>query len=277
MTPGAEDRAGQEQASRGPASRAPGGGGRLGGALGFSLVLHGLVALALWQGAAEPERVAPRPPEALEVELVWRRAAGRGAGASGPAAPERSAEPVKPPPRRRAPRAVSRPEPAAPDEPAQPEPAPRLVVPGLLPVLGMRSSALETVDGAAASEGGAGGGEAGGGASGASGASGAGGEAELQAYREGLSRQVGRQRRYPARAVRLRQEGTARVRERLHRDGSLAGPPRLEGSSRFRVLDLEALRMVEAAAPFAPLPASLPQEPVEFVIPVSFSLRAAAG
>jgi len=170
-------------------------------------------------------------------------------------------------------------EPVVPSEPVSSEPVPRLVVPGLLPVLAMGSAASGSADGDAAGDGGGGGEEVGpaGGGVGASGAGGAGEESELLAYREGLSRRVGRQRRYPARAVRLRLEGTARVRVRLYRDGSLAGPPRLEGSSRFRVLDQEALRMVEAAAPFAPLPASLRREPVEFVIPVNFSLRAAAG
>jgi TonB family protein len=68
-------------------------------------------------------------------------------------------------------------------------------------------------------------------------------------------------------------EGTALVWVRVNRDGSLAAPPRLEGSSRFRVLDAEALRMVEAAAPFSPLPPEPPWESAEFVIPVSFSLR----
>lgn len=103
------------------------------------------------------------------------------------------------------------------------------------------------------------------------------GASELVAYREHLSRRVTRQRRYPAQAVRLGLEGTALVRVRINHDGGLAAPPRLEGSSRFRVLDVEALRMVEAAAPFAPLPSELSREAAEFVIPVSFSLRAAAG
>jgi TonB family protein len=102
--------------------------------------------------------------------------------------------------------------------------------------------------------------------------------AAIQAYLRQLSRHVMGKRHYPAQAMRLGMEGTAKVRVRLHRDGSLAAPPRLEGSSRFPVLDAEALRMVEAAAPFAPLPAVLlPREPAEFVIPVSFSLRVAAG
>ena len=103
------------------------------------------------------------------------------------------------------------------------------------------------------------------------------GDSQLVAYREQLSRRVTRGLRYPSQAVRLKLEGTARVLVRINRDGSLAGPPRLEGSSRFRVLDLEALRVVEACAPFSPLPSELSRESVEFVIPVSFSLRAAAG
>ena len=106
---------------------------------------------------------------------------------------------------------------------------------------------------------------------------GAGADAELRAYREQLSRRVTRQRRYPSQAVRLGMEGTALVRVRINRDGSLAAPPRLEGSSRFRVLDVEALRMVEAAAPFAPLPLEPFRESAEFVIPVSFFLRAVSG
>jgi protein TonB len=97
------------------------------------------------------------------------------------------------------------------------------------------------------------------------------------AYREQLSRRVTRQRRYPAQAVRLGLEGTALVRVRINPDGALAAPPRLEGSSRFRVLDDEALRMVEAAAPFAPLPSGWIRESAEFVIPVSFTLRTRAG
>jgi protein TonB len=102
-------------------------------------------------------------------------------------------------------------------------------------------------------------------------------DAELRAYGERLSRHITRQRRYPAQAMRLGLEGTALVRIRINRDGSLGAPPRLEGSSRFRVLDAEALRMVEAAAPFSPLPAALSRDSAELVIPVRFFLRDGAG
>jgi protein TonB len=85
---------------------------------------------------------------------------------------------------------------------------------------------------------------------------------------------VGHQRRYPAIAARLGMQGTAQVRMSIHRDGSLAGAPRLVRSSGHEVLDDEALRMVEAAAPFEPLPEGHVRPLAEFVIPVDFSLRA---
>jgi TonB family protein len=104
-----------------------------------------------------------------------------------------------------------------------------------------------------------------------------GGDSELVLYRERLRQRVTERLRYPAQAVRLGLVGTAMVRVRINRDGSLAVPPRLEGSSRFRVLDVEALRVVEASAPFSPLPLEVHRDAVEFVIPVSFSLRSASG
>jgi protein TonB len=103
---------------------------------------------------------------------------------------------------------------------------------------------------------------------------GAGAQEELVAYARRLSSVVARQQRYPASAARLGMTGTARVRFRVQRDGSLAESPRLARSSGHEVLDAEALRMVEAAAPFAPLPESTSRPDAEFVIPVDFSLRA---
>jgi len=73
--------------------------------------------------------------------------------------------------------------------------------------------------------------------------------------------------------VRLGMQGTAHVQLRLRRDGSLMEPPRLVTSSGQDVLDAEALRMVEAAAPFEPLPESASRTDAGFVIPVVFSLR----
>ncbi|KFE68451.1 hypothetical protein DB31_7688 [Hyalangium minutum] len=86
---------------------------------------------------------------------------------------------------------------------------------------------------------------------------------------------VARQRRYPETAVRLGMQGTAHVQLRLRQDGSLVEAPRLVTSSGHDILDAEALRMVEAAAPFAPFPDSASRPDAGFVIPVVFSLRTA--
>jgi protein TonB len=95
---------------------------------------------------------------------------------------------------------------------------------------------------------------------------------DLKAYAQRLSLKVARERRYPASAARLGMEGTARVRLRVLRDGSPVGPPRLASSTGHEVLDAEALRMVEAAAPFAPLPDTSSRPEAEFIVPVHFSL-----
>jgi periplasmic protein TonB len=298
MTPGARDSATECDASRGPGRSVS----RVGLALGASVVLHALGAVALWHGASEP---APRPERApaarslLDVELVWREASGNArAGGTGRAEP---LVPARPPPERVSHPApvtrgharvtdtspVSEQAPAPHAERVEPPPEVRAEVPAPSQpeVPGATPGAEGLTETASATPGGAGegtpgsGGLAGAGASGA-GASGGGardGDAELRAYGERLSRHITRQRRYPAQAVRLGMEGTALVRIRVNRDGSLGAPPRLEGSSRFRVLDAEALRMVEAAAPFSPLPAGLSRESAELVIPVRFFLRDGAG
>ncbi|QRK10828.1 energy transducer TonB [Archangium violaceum] len=290
MTPGATDRATQRVASRGAG---PGGTlSRVSLALGASVVLHVLGMAALWRDASEPERSRAGGP--LEVELVWREAA-RSAGAEGTGrrSPE-DLEPVRPPERvsRRVEKAPGRSTVATPSRAERARPPPsteaRVEEPGAASAgEPPEATALAAPGGSEAgtpergspetSEGAPGGSTSGVGLSSGGGVPGAGVDSELLAYREWLSRHVTRQRRYPAQAVRLGMEGTARVRVRINRDGSLAAPPRLEGSSRFRVLDAEALRMVKAAAPFSPLPPELARESAEFVIPVSFSLRSAAG
>lgn len=96
---------------------------------------------------------------------------------------------------------------------------------------------------------------------------------ELAAYARRVSASVARQQRYPASAARLGVQGTTRVLIRINRDGSLVGVPQLVRSSGHAALDAEALRMVEAAAPFAPLPEDYPRPTAEIVVPVGFSLR----
>ncbi|XXF78281.1 TonB family protein [Myxococcaceae bacterium GXIMD 01537] len=105
------------------------------------------------------------------------------------------------------------------------------------------------------------------------GAPGAGGGVDLGAYGARLSTRITGLRRYPAAAVRFRMEGTAVVQVWVGRDGRLAAPPRLVTSSGHGVLDAEALRMVKAAEPFAPLPDGHEGPSAEFVVPVRFFLN----
>lgn len=73
--------------------------------------------------------------------------------------------------------------------------------------------------------------------------------------------------------MRLGMQGTAYVQLLLRQDGSLMEAPRLVTSSGHDILDAEALRMVEAAAPFEPFPEEASRPDAGFVIPVVFSLR----
>ncbi|HYO55205.1 hypothetical protein, partial [Archangium sp.] len=87
MTPGAVDRATERDGSRGAG---PGHSmARVSVALGASVALHVLGAMALWRGASEPE--SPRPGRPLEVRVIWLEAVGSagptGSRLSAPAAP----------------------------------------------------------------------------------------------------------------------------------------------------------------------------------------------
>jgi TonB family protein len=68
-------------------------------------------------------------------------------------------------------------------------------------------------------------------------------------------------------------EGRALIHLRVRRDGSLMEPPRLVTSSGHEVLDAEALRMAEAAAPFEPMPENTSRTDAGFVIAVEFFLH----
>lgn len=80
-----------------------------------------------------------------------------------------------------------------------------------------------------------------------------------------------RHRQYPPAALRLRLEGVAKVRVTVDRHGKLLGKPELVASSGHDVLDVEALRAAEAAAPFEALPEGTPDQK-SFVIPIAFRI-----
>jgi protein TonB len=271
------------RAERTGAVVAHGGALRLLSFLGVSAVVHGLLAVALLREA--PPKAAPMPrASASEQAVVWFESPA--SAPSGPMAPAASEPPT---PVRRAPvasRAVRANPPAAlkakpplaqplpPTGPTEEDPGSRSAAeqpgPG-------ESAPGPTGVGAVSPEGVAGGAAA----PGAVGSPGAGsggtvGRVDLDAlgaYARKLYQVVGRQRRYPASAARFGMEGTARIQLTLRRDGSVVSA-QLMRSSGHEVLDAEALRMVEAAAPFAPLPEGHPHLSAVFLVPVDFSLRA---
>lgn len=95
---------------------------------------------------------------------------------------------------------------------------------------------------------------------------------DMRGYGMGIFSAVQAKQQYPRAAERFRLEGVAKVRIRINRDGSLADRPQVVTSTTHALLDREALRMVEVAAPFAPLPDGFTEQTQEFVIPINFKL-----
>lgn len=271
----------------------PGSGGRLFWFVGASFVLHGLVALLVLRGVRtdtveNPGSVMAAP---AVTEMIWFDGAA-GAPPAGGAAARAVAHERTPPP---APAPKARPK-AVPAEPLAPvaEVAPAVAAEqkhelspesssGVAVAEAAAQASTEAAPGAESGSPGrevetpAAGGGVGARSAAAPGPGGPGGSAQgdLRAYARSLTAVVARQRRYPETAVRLSMQGTANVQLRLRQDGSLMEAPRLMTSSGHDILDDEALRMVEAAAPFAPFPESASRPDAGFVIPVVFSLRAA--
>jgi protein TonB len=97
---------------------------------------------------------------------------------------------------------------------------------------------------------------------------------DLAPYRAAVHRAVQAEQRYPRQAARRGIEGRALVLARVDRAGELLGAPELRRSAAHPALDAEAVRMVEAAAPFPPLPGGWPDPELELSIPVLFSVKA---
>jgi len=273
------------------ASTAAGGAARLVQFLGVSALLHGILAVALWSGAPVEVPVSPGASGAAAVgtEMVWFE------GAAQLPAPAKTPGPVP----RDTPRLRTKAVPVTRPVSPRPEAEQRVEQTTVAPVVASpavetpQSSELpaEKPDGASLAETavrgsaeGSPGSETGTSASGggmgsqttaAPGNGGPGGPArgDLRAYARSLSAAVNRQRHYPEVAARLGMQGTAHIHLRVRRDGSLMEPPRLVTSSGHEVLDTEALRMAEAAAPFGPMPESTSRTDAGFVIAVEFFLH----
>jgi protein TonB len=275
------------QAERPRATVAQGGFVRLLGFLAASVLVHGLLVLG-WVQEPSPRRVAAPLLPVKEQAVVWFESPAlppSRLAAPVAEAPAPVPAPVAPvavrrqvPTVKREPVAVPEKAVAAPEvKPPPVEPVPSSASPERVPVAQETGALAAGQQGTVSPEGIAGSAAASGSAAapGSSGAAGSAGSAELMAYARRLYQVVASQKRYPASAARLGMEGRAHIRVSVQRDGALAGAPRLARSSGHEVLDAEALRMVEAAAPFAPLPEGFSRPAAEFVISVDFSLRTA--
>lgn len=81
-----------------------------------------------------------------------------------------------------------------------------------------------------------------------------------------------RHKRYPGEARSKRNEGTAMVWFVMDRKGRVHGS-KLHKTSGFPVLDEAAVKMVERASPLPAMPAEMPDQQVELVVPVEFYIR----
>lgn len=77
---------------------------------------------------------------------------------------------------------------------------------------------------------------------------------------------------YPYQARMSRQEGIAHLRFTIDRSGRILSY-QLERSTRFPLLDQQALRMLEKANPLPPMPEDMQRSRMEVVLPVAFNLR----
>jgi protein TonB len=80
-----------------------------------------------------------------------------------------------------------------------------------------------------------------------------------------------RHKKYPSRARRRHQEGTALLYFVLDRQGNVL-KHELRESTGYRLLDREILRMLKRAQPLPPMPASMPQTTLELLAPIQFKL-----
>lgn len=94
----------------------------------------------------------------------------------------------------------------------------------------------------------------------------------LAAFQGRLLAHLGQHKRYPLAARQRRQQGIVWVRLTLDRGGRVLAH-RLERGCGVDALDREAEELLERAQPLPAIPPELPQDRMELVLPVEFSLR----
>jgi protein TonB len=92
------------------------------------------------------------------------------------------------------------------------------------------------------------------------------------AYAAEIRRRIDRAKRYPAAALAAGQEGVARLRIVVARDGALVAATMVEGSG-YPLLDDASLKAARAAAPFPAAPEALPGDRFDYIIPIRYQRR----
>ncbi len=92
------------------------------------------------------------------------------------------------------------------------------------------------------------------------------------AYVSLLQQWLERHKLYPQRAMARRQQGTATLYFVVDRAGRVL-EHRLEQSSGHRLLDREALAMIDRAAPLPRMPAAMSGDDLAVIVPIQFALR----
>jgi protein TonB len=90
-------------------------------------------------------------------------------------------------------------------------------------------------------------------------------------YFDLVRRKIAETKLYPTEAANEGSEGTAVVGFDLHRNGTVSNV-RVLKSSLSGILDLEARKTVQRAAPFPEVPAGIKGEPLNMRIPLSFEI-----
>lgn len=97
--------------------------------------------------------------------------------------------------------------------------------------------------------------------------------ANMRGYWSETSRRIMRKKHYPRVARRRGLEGRVVLGVTIGRDGALAAEPKVLRSSECSVLDAEAVRMVQAAAPFQPLPTEFERKVLKKKLTINFELE----
>jgi protein TonB len=97
----------------------------------------------------------------------------------------------------------------------------------------------------------------------------------LQVWEAAMREQLARYKRYPDEARSQHQEDTVSLRISVARNGQVLRVS-VVNSHGYRLLDQEALQMVQLAEPLPPLPAALDGDRLNIVVPIEFFLLQAA-